>query len=173
MEWTQAGLAAAGFQGFSTLADLDGSQVPPAPGVYAVLRPSVEPPVFRAESPAGKFKGKDPSVPIAALMEAWVPGVAVLYLGKAGKQKGLSRRLGEYRRHGSGRRVGHWGGRFIWQLVDSGDLLVAWKATPGADPEQVEADLIIAFVSQHGRRPFANRKIGSAAAPPFASPQGS
>lgn len=163
MEWTRAGLAAAGFQGFSTLADLDESSAPPEPGVYAVLRPSVELPVFRAESPAGKFKGKDPTVPVTALAEAWVPGVAVLYLGKAGGRKGLSRRLGEYRRHGSGRRVGHWGGRFIWQLVDSADLLVAWKATPDTDPEQVEAELIAAFVSQYGQRPFANRKLGRSA----------
>lgn len=173
MKWTQAGLAAAGFEGFVPLADLDESLAPPEAGVYAVLRPSVAPPVFCPDSPAGRFKGKNPTVPIAALVEAWIAGAEVLYLGKAGGRKGLSRRLGEYRRHGSGRRVGHWGGRLIWQLVDSGELLVAWQPTPDADPEQVEADLIAAFVAHHGQRPFANRKLVRAAASPRVGHPGS
>ncbi len=67
MEWTQAGLAAAGFQGFVTLADLDESSAPPE------------------------------------LAEAWVPGACVLYLGKTGGPKGLSRRLGRF----ANRKLGH------------------------------------------------------------------
>jgi hypothetical protein len=31
--------------------------------------------------------------------------------------------------HGRGELAGHWGGRYIWQLSDSADLIAAWKVT--------------------------------------------
>lgn len=138
--------------------------MPSASGVYAVIRPLAEPVEFLSTSTAGHFKGKDPTVPVNALQSAWVDGVEVLYIGKAGAgsggERGLRKRLDEYRRHGQGRPVGHWGGRYIWQLTDSASLLVAWLATPDEDPADVEADLIAQFTSANGKRPFANRNRG-------------
>jgi hypothetical protein len=162
MTWNRAHLDGLGFAGFVPFADLPSAGVPRGPGVYAITRPSIEDPQFLVESRAGHFKGKDPSVPISTLEAAWVPDTCVLYLGKAATGKtgrsGLNKRLEAYRRFGAGEPVGHWGGRYVFQLADADQLVVAWKATTHEDPRDVEASLIQDFVRAYGKRPFANLK---------------
>ncbi|GAA1945203.1 GIY-YIG nuclease family protein [Agromyces allii] len=148
-----------GFSGSVRFDLLPSVRVPTGPGVYVVVRESDAPPAFLETNPAGWFKGKNPTLPVGELERAWVPAASVIYIGKA---TNLRRRLSEYRRHGAGQLVGHWGGRMIWQLADSADLRVSWRETPDVDPESVESGLLADFAAEHGTLPFANRKGGKA-----------
>ena len=163
MRWTEDGLRAVGFDGFVRFDQTSGDAVPKAPGVYVVIRPQDAPPRFLDVSPAGHFKGRDPTVARPVLEAAWVPGAHVLYIGKAAagrnRRRGLRQCLAEYRRHGQGEPVGHWGGRYTWQINDQADLLVGWQTITDRDQADAEAELIAEFVHTYGARPFANRKL--------------
>lgn len=165
VDWSRAGLMAIGFEGFVHFEDLPQRSVPRQPGVYVVLREAHDVPAFRDVNPAGWFKGKNPTVALRVLTGAWVPEADVVYIGKAGAGKdgrrGIRKRLDEFRRHGAGEAVGHWGGRFVWQLADSADLRVAWLPTGDGNAETLEARLIAQFVADFGARPLANRQRGS------------
>ena len=88
-------------------------------------------------------------------MEAkWVEACEVIYIGKGNN---LRRRLKQYADFGAGKPVGHWGGRYIWQLADANSLLVAWKQTaPHETAATAEARLLDAFKRERGTLPFAN-----------------
>lgn len=125
------------------------------PGVYLILRRSVEPPIFFEKGTGGWFKGKDPNVPVSVLREKWAEGTEIVYIGKAGTS--LRKRLRTYMRFGMGFPAPHKGGRYIWQLADSRDLLVCWKVpSENIDSESIEKMMIDEFVVKHGMFPFAN-----------------
>jgi hypothetical protein len=129
-----------------------------------VLREKNSRPVFVDRSPAGWFKGQDPTVPRAELERAWPNGAHCVYIGKAGSAsaggRGLRQRIKEFRQYGDGRPVEHHGGRRIWQLADADDYVLAWLSSPGRDPEVIESELIKAFVVEHGKWPIGNRTSG-------------
>ena len=158
-------LQAQGFEGFKTMGELmDGPRtlIPARKGVYVVLCESESAPQFMTEGTGGFFKGKNPNVSIAELKANWVEGTPVIYIGKAGgagSSATLQKRLGQYLRFGQGANVGHWGGRFIWQLADSRALVLCWKILTNEEPREVECQMIADFKAVHvGKRPFANLK---------------
>ena len=153
-----------GFEGFVAVCELQALEccdVPRSPGVYLVLRTSTVTPEFRSPGTGGPFKNNNPNVKIRCLERKWVDGALVMYIGKAGgKNKSTLRtRLRLYMTFGERKPVAHWGGRYIWQLRDSLDLLVCWKITGNSDPRSAEKKLIREFEEQYGgKRPFANLK---------------
>lgn len=161
----RAALEREGFLGFQTVKELRVSGIdgiPNKPGVYAVLRTQDTEPHFLPQSPAGRWKGRDPTVPVETLRKHWVPDASVLYFGKAGGTRTVSTlrgRVGAYLCFGGGAEVGHWGGRFIWQLRDSSQLTLCWKPVPGTEPRDAEVKLLQRFKQQHGRLPFANLRL--------------
>jgi hypothetical protein len=157
-------LAAGGFIGFKSVAELrsDCSCLPKTKGVYLFIRPQVEAaPEFIPVGTGGHFDNRDPNVPLELLESNWVKGGLVVYIGKAGgggTKATLHSRLRQYLRFGQGKPIGHWGGRFIWQLKDAADLVVCWKPLPNEEPSLVESNLIRQFCKAFGQRPFANLK---------------
>jgi hypothetical protein len=154
----RSGLTAAGFIGWQTWADLrshDYRQVPHASAVYVAYRDTSAPAEFLDANPGGRFKGKDPTVIRADLISNWVSGAHVVYIGKADV---ADRRLEQFGRFGAGEPIGHWGGRLIWQLSDSGALRLAWhEITWSEDARTYEKRLLAHFAAHHlGKRPFAN-----------------
>lgn len=150
------------FRGFVAISALQASnchEVPEEPGVYLVLRLHTSWPVFRRKSTGGRFKGKDPTVAVNQLKDSWVEESVVLYIGKAGgpgKKATLRSRLRQYMRFGQGNPAPHRGGRYIWQLGDSGSLVICWRPTFNAHPRTEEKRLIQEFKDTYEKRPFAN-----------------
>lgn len=152
----------AGFSGFKTMSELfaDSSVLPRTKGVYLVLNLDNKPPEFLTIGTGGHFKDKNPSVSIAELNANWIDNTIVVYIGKAGKdgsQVTLQKRFRQYIRFGKGKKSAHQGGRYIWQLKNSADLVVCWKELPTEDPRTFEKNLIQKFRSKFSdKRPFAN-----------------
>jgi len=143
-----------GFTGFKKISELflDSSILPDTNGVYLVLNIDNKPTEFLTVGSGGHFKGKDPNFSLEKLETNWVDNTKVVYIGKA---TSLRSRLRQYLGFGQGKNIGHYGGRLIWQLKDSKDLVVCWKSLT-TDPREYEAELIRQFVSVYGCRPYAN-----------------
>ena len=150
-----------GFNGFEkadTLMKYECSQIPKQRGIYFILIKDSEP-NFLQQSVGGHFKGKNPTVEVDELKLNWVDDTKVVYIGQAGggnSKATLHKRLKQYMRFGEGKPVGHWGGRYIWQLAHHRDLIICYKPLSYDDPRDIEKKLISEFESYYGRLPFAN-----------------
>jgi len=134
-----------GFTGFLTFNELwmSTDSISKSKGVYMVLYTTPEPPLFNTVGTGGHFKGRNPNILISELQNNWIDKTQVIYIGKAGgdgKSATLHSRLTDYLRFGQGKNVGHWGGRYIYQLNNPGSLVLCWKAVP--NPSQYETQLI-------------------------------
>lgn len=160
MQFNKKSLKDDGFSGFRPITTLEINRIPQHQGIFAVLRPAGFEPQFLAKSTAGVFKKKNPSLSQAQLAAEWVADADVLFIGKASPgskgNRGLRRQIQEFVDFGKGKPPGHWDGRLIWQLADSGALLVAWKELPAEELNAAQANYHEQFRQFHGALPFAN-----------------
>lgn len=151
-----------GFEGFLPIKELRSSTklIPKVRGVYVVMRIKDTAPDFLSVGTGGFHKGRNPNVSIDELQNNWVEDSQIVYIGKGGdpgKKATLSSRIKQYLSFGAGGNVGHYGGRYIWQLSDAEDLVIAWKKLPEDIPSMVETNMIEDFKKAHNwKRPFAN-----------------
>lgn len=161
-----------GFEGFITIEELNNnsSVIPKKRGVYIILLNEKKEEykfgfdldnIFLEEGSGGFFKGKNPNVPLSTLRENFHPFSNVMYIGKAGSTIGsatLHSRINQYLKFGQGRNIGHYGGRYIWQLSFSKKLIVAWKPLTQTDEESVviERKLLNRHENIYDCLPFAN-----------------
>jgi hypothetical protein len=133
--------------------------VPNTAGVYFVTRPPRIAIRLRHRSPAGWFKGRNPTIPAAELRRRLAANPYTLYIGKAAgtsSRSTLRARIRAYLRHGEGHRAGHWGGRAIWQIAPSDKLTITWIPTTPARARTLERRLLRDFKELFGVYPFAN-----------------
>ena len=156
-----------GFKGFMKISDLfsDIKTVLDERGNYLVLYLTQEEPTFLENGVGGYFKRKNPNVSIEVLKENWIHDTIVVYIGQAGgiragkwSNETLQKRIKKYMQFGQGKNIGHYGGRYIWQIKPYKDLVVCWHEKPNMikDPKAVESGMIADFKSVYGNRPFAN-----------------
>ena len=158
---TMDDIKASGFEGFVTTLNLMKSrctEINSTQGIYLVLNNSDQDLQFLSENVGGHFKGRNPTVSVQKLIQKAGYKSPVVYIGKAGgmtSRATLQKRIRQYMRFGQGEPVGHWGGRYIWQLENHMDLIVCWKTTI-QEPRDVEKQLIHQFEKEFGMFPFAN-----------------
>ena len=153
-------LKRAGFEGFISLSEAT-KVARPQSGVYLVLRePALGGPKFLSTGTGGWFKHEDPNVGLDKLENNWIDGALVLYIGKADRGKsgrGVSKRLDDLHRFGSGKPAAHRGGKLLWQIADSDKFLICWKYCASKEsPRDNEVSLLQLFEATYDQLPFAN-----------------
>lgn len=135
-----------------TLYSFECNCVPEVPGVYRILRPEGMPIRFteRAYNPSAKlYSAEQLSRKYSACIDQ-----EILYIGKADGKKGLRQRLKQYMNYGWGHATNHKGGRAIWQIEDTGLLLLAFEECK--DARAREKQLLADYKTKNGSYPLAN-----------------
>lgn len=146
------------FDGYATVKELklQCKPIPTGKGIYCVFRDSNQKPEFLTIGTGGTHDGRDLNYSVIALKDKWIENENLIYIGKT--DVSLRQRIRTYMKFGSGKDVPHRGGRAIWQLKDSDDLIVAWKELPDSiSARDIESKMIKEFLEIHNDQlPFAN-----------------
>jgi hypothetical protein len=151
-------LARNGFKGFKQIDELrvNLQEVPPVKGIYIMLYTGSDQPGFLENGSGGWFKEKDPNEDIDFLEGRWVHDAIVVYVGMT--DRSLRQRISEFLKFGNGHKIGHRGGRLVWQIQDRKHLALCWKTYSDEMGEirEIERAMIAEFAAIYGKKPFAN-----------------
>ncbi|MCL4547124.1 MAG: hypothetical protein M1495_00965 [Bacteroidetes bacterium] len=152
-----------GFCGFKKISELrlDFSSIPKTKGVYLVLRPKNSEVEFVEKGTGGFFRDINPNVDVSELKKKWLEKANIIYIDNAGDSESdatLYSQLKQYISFGQGNKVGHWDGRYIWQIKDIDDYIICWKELPKDWPTGVKLNLMELFWQKYDSLPFANLK---------------
>jgi hypothetical protein len=158
MDFNLSALKKNGFRGFVEVKGLLKERSPLAclpnrSGVYVFFRCAGNRPRFCNPGTGGWFRGKNPNAVINILENKWVDGAHVVYIGQT---KNIRQRIKTRLEFGRGLPVRAWGGRYIWQLKDVGELQIAWKEVLQGDLRKTERRMINQFKRIYGGFPYAN-----------------
>jgi hypothetical protein len=150
-----------GFSGFKKISEikLDSSLVPNIKGVYLVLRPLDSEVEFVKKGTGGFFKDMDPNVDLIELKKKWLEEANIIYIDNAGDTDGsdtLNSKINQYLNFGKGDKVGHWDGRYVWQIKNIKDYIICWKELPNDWTKSVKINLLELFRQKYNNLPFAN-----------------
>lgn len=104
-----------------------------------------------------KYKGKEVNVSKDELEENWIHlgfDRNIIYIGESEGKNGVGARLKLHMRFGNGEEINAHGGRYIWQIKDSDNLLVFWKRSDS--PKKDKKLMLNEFKKEYGELPFAN-----------------
>ena len=126
--------------------------IPEAPGVYWVLRSEGMSIHFTEHT----YNHSAKLYPVEMLSSKYkdCKDQNILYIGKADGKKGLRQRLKQYMNYGWDKATNHKGGRAIWQIEDTGLLLLAFEECK--DARAREKQLLADYKAKNGSYPLAN-----------------
>lgn len=134
-------------------------QIPASPGIYLVGVPfdGFEPDISDRTTGPMFVKGRSMLYPAHKLRVKFESSDRrCLYIGESDN---LQHRVALFLQYGRGEDVPHRGGRAIWQITNSHELILAWRLC--ADHKNVKSKLLSSYWQNFGALPMANQKGGT------------
>ena len=129
-------------------------RIPQVSGVYVVDTPRNDfmPEISSETTGPEFFKGRSLLYSAEELQKKFMQSDRKrIYIGKA---TNLRQRISHMIRYGMGENIPHRGGRAVWQIMNSRELLFGW--CPCENPRGVEHEMLVAYRLAYNVYPMAN-----------------
>lgn len=149
------------FEGFESLEHYEKNlhEISAERGLYVIIMQEGSPIEFTEKSCAGIFGQRKPDVAIELLKEQWVSDTLILFIGQAGRKMKsctIRKKIKKLISYGRGKKEAHFQGRYIWQIRNPFNLLLAWTVFDFDKEIPTTYELLDNFFKRHNKAPFAN-----------------